>query len=121
MTKNEMDEIFNLYTEEEIVIIRNEMFVASLVNLKAPTTKEELKDFCDRAIKERKEAEEKAERAKAKRKETEARKAEEAGLTVEEYRKEKAKKAKIKRLENEIAELEKELKNKKNYLKRLTK
>ena len=50
--------------------------------------------------------EEKAERAKAKRKETEARKAAEAGKTVEEYRKEKARKANIARLEKEIAELE---------------
>ena len=53
MTKNEMNEVFNLYNEEEIIIIRNEMFFASLMNRKAPTTKEELKDFCDRAIKKR--------------------------------------------------------------------
>lgn len=41
-------------------------------------------------------------------------------MTVEEYRKEKARKATITRLEREIKELEKELKNKRQYLKRLT-
>ena len=55
----------------------------------------------------------------AKRKATEARKAQEAGLTVEEYRKEKARKATITRLEREIAEIEKELKKKKASLKRI--
>ena len=55
----------------------------------------------------------------AKRKATEERKAQEAGLTVEEYRKEKARKATITRLEREIAEIEKELKRKKATLKRV--
>ena len=121
MTNKEMDKIFNLYNEEEIKIIRTAMFVAALANAKAPQTEEELKEFCDNEIKNHKEFIEKEERAKQKRKEAEARKAAENGMTVEEYRKEKARKAKIKRLEKEIAELEKELKNKKNYLERLTK
>ena len=68
-----------------------------------------------------KKEEEKREKAKAKRKAAEERKAAEAGMTVEEYKKEKARKAKITRLENEIAELEEELKNKKAELKRLIK
>ncbi len=68
-----------------------------------------------------KKEEEKREKAKARRKANEERKAAEAGLTVEEYRKEKVKQAKIKRLESEIEELKKELENKKAELKRLTK
>lgn len=59
---------------------------------------------------------EKEEKAKAKRKENEARKAAEAGMTVEEYKKEKARKATARRLEREIEELENLLKEKKAYL-----
>ena len=58
---------------------------------------------------------------KAKRKATEERKAAEAGLTVEEYRKEKAKKSTITRLKREIDELEKELAKKKAILEEVEK
>lgn len=68
-----------------------------------------------------KKEEEKREKAKAKRKATEERKAAEAGMTVEEYRKEKARQKRIERLKNEIEELKKELENKKAELERLTK
>lgn len=68
-----------------------------------------------------KKEEEKREKAKAKRKATEERKAAEAGMTVEEYKKEKARQKRIERLKNEIEELKKELENKKAELKRLTK
>ena len=64
--------------------------------------------------------EEKTERAKIRRKETEARKAAEAGMTVEEYRKEKNRKANIKRVEKEITALEAEIARKKAYLAKLT-
>ena len=59
------------------------------------------------------------EEKKAKRAANEVKKAREAGLTVEEYRKEKTRLAKIRKIKREITELEKELENKKNYLKRL--
>lgn len=69
-------------------------------------TKEELQvDY------ERREAE-----RKAKKLATEQRKADEAGLTLEAYRKEKARKATIRRLQREIAELENELARKKAVL-----
>lgn len=68
-----------------------------------------------------KKEEEKREKAKARKKANEERKASEAGMTVEEYRKEKARQAKIKRLEIEIEELKTKLENKKAELKRLTK
>ena len=74
---------------------------------------------------ERKEAinerEKKAAEAKAKKLATEARKAEKAGMSVEEYRKEKARKVRVKKLEKELEEFEKELKRKKVELKKLTK
>ena len=62
----------------------------------------------------------KEKQAQAKRKATEQKKAEEAGLTVKEYRAEIARKATITRLTNEIAELEKEIKRKKAALKRIS-
>ncbi len=62
---------------------------------------------------------EKAEARKEKRLATEMRKAQDAGMTVEEYRKAKARKAQITRLEREIAELEKQLANKKALLEKV--
>lgn len=64
------------------------------------------------------EAKKKAER-KAKREANEAKKAAEAGMTVEEYKAECKRIALAKRLANEIAELEKELARKKALLKEL--
>lgn len=64
------------------------------------------------------EAKKKAER-KAKREATEAKKATEAGMTVEEYRAERKRIALAKRVANEIAELEAELARKKALLKKL--
>lgn len=61
----------------------------------------------------------KAEARKEKRLATEMRKAQEAGMTVEEYRKAKARKAQRTRLEKEIAELEKQLANKKALLEKV--
>ena len=61
----------------------------------------------------------KAEARKEKRLATEMRKAQEAGMTVEEYRKAKARKAQRTRLEKEIAELERQLKNKKALLEKV--
>ena len=61
----------------------------------------------------------KAQARKEKRLATEMRKAEEAGMTVEEYRKAKARKAQRTRLEKEIAELEKQLANKKALLEKV--
>lgn len=61
----------------------------------------------------------KAEARKEKRLATEMRKAQEAGMTVEEYRKAKARKAQATKLEKEIAELEKQLKNKKALLEKV--
>lgn len=63
-------------------------------------------------------AKEKAER-KAKREATEAKKAAEAGLTVEEYKAEKKRVALAKKVAKEIAELETELARKKALLKKL--
>lgn len=61
----------------------------------------------------------KAQARKEKRLATEMRKAQEAGMTVEEYRKAKARKAQATKLEKEIAELEKQLKNKKALLEKV--
>lgn len=48
-------------------------------------------------------------------------KAEQAGMTVEEYKAEQNRKRKIRKLEREIAELEEELNNKKKYLEKIKK
>lgn len=64
------------------------------------------------------EAKKKAER-KAKREANEAKKAAEAGMTVEEYKAERKRVALAKRVANEIAELEAELARKKALLKKL--
>lgn len=61
----------------------------------------------------------KAEARKEKRLATEMRKAQEAGMTIEEYRKAKARKAQRTRLEKEIAELERQLANKKALLEKV--
>lgn len=61
----------------------------------------------------------KAQARKEKRLATEMRKAQEAGMTVEEYRKAKARKAQATKLEKEIAELEKQLANKKALLEKV--
>ena len=61
----------------------------------------------------------KEQKAKEKRLATEMKKANDKGMTVEEYRQEKAKIARMHRLEKEIAELEKELTRKKNALNKI--
>lgn len=67
----------------------------------------------------RAEAEAKREAANKKRLATEIAKAEAVGMTLEEYRAEKSRKGQIKRLKNEIEDLEKTLKRKRAYLKKL--
>lgn len=63
----------------------------------------------------------KAAENRAKRYAADEKKAREAGMTVEEYRKARARKAAITRTKNEIAALEKELGKKRKYLKKLDK
>lgn len=76
----------------------------------------------EKAFKERmKTLEANREKAKIKRKETEKRKAAEAGMTVEEYRKEKNRKANITKTQNKITELKKELAKAEAYLAKLEK
>ncbi len=70
------------------------------------------------AERNRKEAERKA-KAKINKEAKELEKAEALGLTLEEYREKVKLERKIKRYENEIAELEKELKWRVEYLKKL--
>ncbi len=133
MTRNSYDEYmgggYNYTVQYEDVLAENAKEAAAIV--KATYRSHVINDGYVKTVAEL-EAKEKAfreelakehakvERAKAKRKETEARKAAEAGLTVEEYRKEKARKGTIHRLEREITELEKELAEKKALLKNLS-
>ena len=102
--------------EEAVEMAKAEGYVVNKNYVKTVEELEAIKKAQDEAWRAK---EEKAERAKAKRKETEARKAVEAGMTVEEYRKEKARKAKIARLEREIAELEEKIARQKAYLAKL--
>jgi hypothetical protein len=102
--------------EEAVEMAKAEGYVVNKNYVKTVEELEAIKKAQDEAWRAK---EEKAERAKAKRKETEARKAVEAGMTVEEYRKEKARKAKIARLEKEIAELEEKIARQKAYLAKL--
>lgn len=64
------------------------------------------------------EAREKAER-KAKREANDRKKAKEAGLTLEEYRKERSRKAQITRIQNEIRRLKAEIAERESWLKEL--
>ena len=102
--------------EEAVEMTKAEGYVVNDKYVKTVEELEAIKKAQDEAWRAK---EEKTERAKAKRKETEARKAAEAGMTVEEYRKEKARKANIARLEREIAELEAKIARQKAYLAKL--
>ena len=60
MTTEEINEVMNLYTEEEKKEIKTQMVLASCFgNVACPTTKEELKEFCDRVLRIHRESEEK--------------------------------------------------------------
>jgi len=110
--KNEIhvNEILATYTEKEQEIITFEMrFMAFLGLGGAPQTDEEFKKFCDKTLAEKKTEKEKEEKAKQRKIDNEKRRAEENGMTVEEYRAYKKLQAKKKRYEREIAKFEEEI------------
>lgn len=117
--KNEIhvNEILATYTEKEQEIIAFEMRLMAFLGLGgAPQTDEEFKKFCDETLAEKKAEKEKEERAKQKRIDNEKRRAEENGMTVEEYRAWKKLQAKKKRYAREIAEFEEEIKKLQNAI-----
>lgn len=116
-----MNEVFKNYTDEEMRVINISIFAAQFTGTPAPQNAEELKTFCDTAIAEHNAEEQRKAKAKATKAENEKMKAEEMGLTVEEFRKLKGKKSAVTRVTREIEELERELKAKKAYLTRVKK
>jgi len=105
-----VNEILANYTEEEQKIIAFTIQINAFVGIgKAPQTDKEFKKFCDETLAEKKAEKEKEERTKQRKIENEKRRAEENGMTVEEYRAYKKLQAKKKRYAKEIAEFEKEI------------
>ena len=117
--KNEIhvNEILATYTDKEQEIIAFEMRLMAFLGLGgAPQTDEEFKKFCDETLAEKKAEKEKEERAKQRKFDNEKRRAEENGMTVEEYRAWKKLQAKKKRYAREIAEFEEEIKKLQNAI-----
>lgn len=117
--KNEIhvNEILATYTDREQEVIAFEMRLMAFLGLGgAPQTDEEFKKFCDETLAEKKAEKEKEERAKQRRIDNEKRRAEENGMTVEEYRAYKKLQAKKKRYAREIAEFEKEIEKLQNAI-----
>lgn len=105
-----VNEILATYTEEEQKIIAFTIQINAFVGIgRAPQTDEEFKKFCDETLAEKKAEKEKEERTKQRKIENEKRRAEENGMTVEEYRAYKKLQAKKKRYEREIAKFEEEI------------
>ena len=117
--KNEVhvNEILATYTKEEQEIIAFQMRIMAFLGLGgAPQTDEEFKKFCDDTLAEKKAEKEKEEKAKQRKIDNEKRRAEENGMTVEEYRAWKKLQAKKKRYAKEIAEFEKEIEKLQNAI-----
>ena len=117
--KNEIhvNEILATYTDREQEIIAFEMRLMAFLGLSgAPQTDEEFKKFCDETLAEKKAEKEKEEKAKQRKIDNEKKKAEENGMTVEEYRAYKKLQAKKKRYAREIAEFEKEIEKLQNAI-----
>ena len=117
--KNEIhvNEILATYTDKEQEIIAFEMNLMAFLGLGGvPQTDEEFKKFCDDTLAEKKAEKEKEERAKQRKIDNEKRRAEENGMTVEEYRTWKKVQAKKKKYAKEIAEFEKEIKKLQNAI-----
>jgi hypothetical protein len=105
-----VNEILATYTDKEQEVIIFEMRLMSFLGLGgAPQTDEEFKKFCDKTLAEKKAEKEKEEKAKQRKIDNEKRRAEENGMTVEEYRAYKKLQAKKKRYEREIAKFEEEI------------
>ena len=112
-------EVVEIQAETAMEAAEKAAAVGYVVNEKFVKTLEEIaaEDAAREAAYQARQA--KAEARKEKRLATEMRKAQEAGMTVEEYRKAKARKAQRTRLEKEIAELERQLANKKALLEKV--
>ena len=112
-----VNEILATYTDREQEIIAFQMRIMAFLGLGgAPQTDEEFKKFCDDTLAEKKAEKEKEEKAKQRKIDNEKRRAEENGMTVEEYRAWKKLQAKKKRYAREIAEFEKEIEKLQNAI-----
>ena len=112
-----VNEILATYTDREQEIIAFQMRIMAFLGLGgAPQTDEEFKKFCDDTLAEKKAEKEKEEKAKQRKIDNEKRRAEENGMTVEEYRAWKKLQAKKKRYAKEIAEFEKEIEKLQNAI-----
>ena len=112
--------IMDNYTEEERKDIMFTAMIMQNTGAPAPQNEEEFKDFCERVINDRKEAERKEAEKKERKAKKEAEEAEAKGMTIEEYKEYKKEEAKIKRYNREIKKMEaeiKEIQRKINYRK----
>lgn len=120
MMNFDIAKIMDNYTEEERKDI---MFYAMIMQntcVPAPQNEEEFKDFCEKVINKRKEAERKEAEKKERKAKKEAEEAKAKGMTIEEYKEYKKEEAKIKRYKREIEKMEaeiKEIQRKINYRK----
>jgi hypothetical protein len=118
----EKNEVITAESPQQAIELAELMFPELVViNKNYVQTVEEAEAEKEALIRERKEAERKEEERRKKatetRKQNELKKAQAAGMTVEEYKKEQSRQRSIKRLENEIAQLKKELAKKERQLK----
>lgn len=86
MTNINVNEILNGYTEEERKELTNLMFYAEMLHISAPQNDEEFKNWCDETLKKHREEEEKKRTQKEKKLANEMKKANEMGLTLDEYK-----------------------------------
>lgn len=102
--------MFEKYTAEEKKVLETAMIINAMCGTPAPTTEEEIKEWCEKILRAKAEREQAEAEKKAKAEAREKAKAEAAGMTVEELRAEKKAKAKIRKYEREIKQLEEQLK-----------
>ena len=127
MTNIRVNEILANYNDTDREYITHMMRMMALIGAgNAPQTDEEFKKFCENTLKDRDETKAKEEAKQARKEAREKAKADEMGMTVEEYRAHKKLQAKIRRYENEveaakaeIIRLEKAIEWKKEYIKKL--
>jgi len=124
-----VNEILANYNDTDREYITHLMRMMALIGAgNAPQTDEEFKKFCDDTLKDRDETEAKEKAKQARKEAREKAKADEMGMTIEEYKAHKKLQAKIRRYENEvmnaeaeIKRLEKEIAWKKEYIEKLKK
>jgi hypothetical protein len=107
MTNINVNEILNNYTEEEQKYLYDIMCFLAYINANnAPKNDKEFKAWCEKALEDKREEEAKEEAKKAKKLANEMKKANEMGLTLDEYKEYKKIRAKFVKHNNKAKDLE---------------